>query len=73
MKVFLDIEIGDRGAYDRELNAYRVTADYLRLLGSQVIPYLPRPAMMPPMATDIIGTIIRRIACSTAYTLPLRA
>jgi hypothetical protein len=37
MKVFLDIDIGDREAYRRDLAAYRVTADFLEQVGSQVM------------------------------------
>ncbi|CAL5223217.1 g5694 [Coccomyxa viridis] len=35
MRVFLDIDIGDREAYDREGAAHKVTADYLTSVGSQ--------------------------------------
>lgn len=38
MKVFLDIDIGDREAYARDLAAYQTTAEFSRLVGSQVIP-----------------------------------
>lgn len=37
MKVFLDIDIGDREAYRRDLAAYRVTAEFLEQVGSQVM------------------------------------
>ena len=37
MKVFLDIDIGDREAYSRDLAAYRVTAEFLEQVGSQVM------------------------------------
>ena len=36
MRVFLDIDIGDREACDRELAANKATADYLASVGSQV-------------------------------------
>ncbi len=36
MRVFLDIDIGDRETYDREVAAHKVTADYLESVGSQV-------------------------------------
>ncbi|CAK0784765.1 hypothetical protein CVIRNUC_007969 [Coccomyxa viridis] len=35
MKAFLDIDIGNREAYDRDLHDHRVTAEYLRDVGSQ--------------------------------------
>ena len=73
MNLFLDIEIGNREAYDRDLHAYRVTADYLRHVGYQVVLYLPRPAMLPPIAARYIETYVTYIACSTAYPLPFRA
>ena len=70
MKVFLDIDIGNREAYDRELHAYRVTADYLRDVGSQVILCLP--ITLPPIAASDISTYFKHMSCSTAFILLLK-
>ncbi len=37
MKVFLDIDIGDRDEYNKVAAAHEVTAEYLALVGSQVM------------------------------------
>ena len=40
MRVFLDIDIGDRETYDRKVAAHKITADYLTSVGSQVTIYV---------------------------------
>ena len=64
MKVFLDIEIGDREAYSRDLAAYRVTAEFLEQVGSQVMRCINGMHTLPCVL--LLGTLIlTRIFCST--------
>ena len=70
MKVFLDIDIGNREAYDRDLHAHRVTADYLRDVGSQVTLCLP--ITLPPIAASDVNFYLKHMSCSTAFLLLLK-
>ena len=70
MKVFLDIDIGNREAYDRDLHDHRVTAEYLRDVGSQVILCLP--ITLPPIAACDISFYLNHMSCSTAFLLLLK-